>query len=220
MSEPSIPKVHSSLIPESEAQLLTEIIGHRLERIRFDGGSASLEFDSYTLTACPEPGTGSSPMYPNKEEIMRLCVRLVTAEESTRLYSARCTELDLARRVRDIHLLHSLVVFTDAVEVGPQRMGPIELPAGLGYDAVCINPSRVTRERLELLMRRGCADFVDIGIRISLAEADPIAIRTDGSSWKVIVSHQGNGSAYQEIAATVPLSDRSARPLSPRPPSS
>ena len=180
MSEPSIPKAHSLLIPESEAQLLAGIIDHRLERIRFDGGAASLEFDSCTLVACPEIGTGSSPVHPNKEEIMRLCVHLVTTEQSARLYSSRYTQLDLGRRVSDIHLLHSLVVFTEAVEVGPQRMGPIELPAGLGYDAECINPSRVTREHLEQLMRRGCANFVDIGIIISLEEADPVVIRTNG----------------------------------------
>lgn len=220
MSEPSIPKAHSWLIPESEAQLLAGIIEHRLDRIRFDGGSASLEFDSCILAASPELGTGSSPMYPNKEEIMRLFVRLVTAEESARLYSARYTQLDLGRRVRHIHLLHSLVVFTEAVEVGPQRLtDSVELPAGLGYDVECINPSRVAREQLEQVIRRGCANFVDIGIMISLEEADPVVIRTDGSSWRVLLSHEGNSSVFQEIAATVPLSDRSARPLSGRPPS-
>lgn len=218
MSEPSIPKAYSLLISESEAQLLAGRIGRRLERIRFDGGSASLEFDFSTLVACPEIGTGSSPVHPNKEEIMRLFVRLVTAEESARLCSSRHTQLDLGKHVRDIHILHSLVVFSEAVEVGPQRMGPIQLPAGLGYDAKCINPSRVAREHLEQFVRRGCANFVDIGIIISLEEADPVVIRTDGSSWRVFVTALGRN-AQQEIAVSVPLGDRSAGPLW-QPPSS
>ena len=80
------------LISQSEAQLLAGLIGRRLERIRFDGEEASLEFDSCTLVAYPVIGTGSSPMFPNKEEIMRLSVRPVTAEESARLCSSRHVE--------------------------------------------------------------------------------------------------------------------------------
>ena len=72
------------VIPESQAQLLARLIGRRLERIRFDGLSASLEFDSCALIAYPEPGCGGSPLRPNEEEIMGLFVRPVTAEESTR----------------------------------------------------------------------------------------------------------------------------------------
>jgi len=206
------------LISQSEAQLLAGLIGRRLERIRFYV-DASLEFDSCTLVAYPEIGTGSSPMFPNKEEIMRLSVRSVAAEKSARRNSSRDTQLDLGKHVRDIHILHSLVVFSEAVEVGPQPMGPIQLPAGLGYDAECINPSRVTREQLEQLVRRGCANFVDIGIIISLEEAAPVVIRTDGSSWRVLVTAELKRNAHQEIAAAVVLEDRSARPLS-RPPSS
>lgn len=215
MSEPSIPKAHSLLIPESEGQLLADIIGHRLEHIRLDGLSASLEFDSCALVACPEPGLGGSPTFPNRGEITRLLVRLVTAEESARLHSSRRTQVDLGKHVRDIHILHSLVVFSEAVEVGPQRLtGSVELPAGLGYHVECINPSRVGQKHFEQLAQRGVANLVDIGIVISLEEADPVVIRTDGSSWRVLVIAERNRSAYQEIAVTVALEDRSARPLS------
>jgi len=144
---------HVWLISQAEAQILAGIIGRRLERIRFDGASASLEFDSCALVACPEIGTGSSRVHPNKEEIMRLSVRPVTAEGCARLDNASLRQLALGKHVRDIHILHSLVVFSEAVEVGPQRMGPIQLPAGLGYDAESV--VWATREKMRQVQMIG-----------------------------------------------------------------
>ena len=199
------------LISQSEAQLLAGVIGSRLGCIRSDRVSASLECDSCALVAYPEPGAGSSPVHPNKEEIMRLLVRPVTAEETVRLFRSPDTRLDLGKLVRDVHILHSLVMFTEAVAVGPQKMGPIQLPAGLGYDVKCINPSRVGREQLEQLVRRRCANFVDIGIVIRLERGDPIVIRTNGSSWAVLVTTGDSSGGHQEIATAVALADRGAQ---------
>lgn len=133
MREPSIPNAHRLLIPESEAQLLAGLIGRRLERIRFDGLTASLEFDSCVLVASPEPGDGGSPTLPD-EEIMRLFVGAVTPEDNAGLNSTpRLKQLDLGKRVTDIRVLHSLVLFGEAVEVGPQLLpGGVLVPAGLG----------------------------------------------------------------------------------------
>jgi hypothetical protein len=220
MWQPSIPNAHVLLIPESEAQFLAGVIGRRLERIRFDGLTSSLEFDSCALMAHPEPGAGGSPAFP-KEEIMRLSVGAITPGESAYLdSSSRLKQLDLGKRVSDVHILHSLVVFGEPVEVGPQRLtDSVQLPAGLGYGVECINPSRVAQRHLEQLAQRGCANLVDIGIVISLEGADSVVVRTDGSSWRVFVTAEEKGSAHQEIAVTVALDDRGADPLS-RPPSS
>ena len=210
MRKASIPNVHTLLIPESQAQLLARLVGRRLERIRFDGLSASLEFDSCALMAYPEPGCGGSPVRPNKEEIMGLFVRPVTAEESTRQHSSH-KQLDLGKRVIDIHVLHSLVVFGEAAEVGPLILpGGVQIPAGLGYDAQCINPSRVARGDLEQLTQRGCANLVDVGIVIALEESDSVVIRTNGYAWAVLVTAEPSGCAHQEIAAAVDLWDRNA----------
>lgn len=214
MRKPSIPNAHTLLIPESQAQLLARLIGRRLERIRFDGLSASLEFDSCVLMAYPEPGCGGSPLRPNEEEIMGLFVRPVTAEESTRHDSSLHKQLDLGKRVTDIHVLHSLVVFGEAAEVGPLLLpGGVQIPAGLGFDAQCINPSRVARGNLEQLTQRGCANLVDIGIVIGLEESDSVVIRTNGYAWAVLVTAEPAGCARHEIAAEVDLWDRNAGPL-------
>jgi hypothetical protein len=100
--------VHSEcpcvLIPESEAQLLAGLIGRHLERIRFDGVSASLEFGSCVVAAYPEPGAGGSPAFPN-EEIMRLFVRAATPRDSTSVdNSSPLKRLELGKRVTDIHI--------------------------------------------------------------------------------------------------------------------
>lgn len=219
MRKPSIPNTHTLLIPESEAQLLAGLIGRRLERIRFDGGSASLEFDSCALVAHPEPGAGGSPVLP-KEEIMRLSVGALTPEESARLDSSPQKRLDFGKRVTDVQVLHSLVVFGEPVEVGPQRLTDrVQLPAGLGYDVECINPAHVAQGRFEKLAQRGCANLVDIGIVISLEGADSVVVRTDGCNWRVFVTAEDKGSADKEIAVTVALGDRSSGTLS-LPPSS
>lgn len=215
MRKPSIANAHRLLISGSEAQLLAGLIGCCLKRIRCDGASASLEFDSCTLVVCPEPGYGGSPLRPNKEEIMRLFVRPVTAEESARTDSTPHKQLDFGERVIDIHVLHSLVVFGRATEVGPLLLpGGVPIPAGLGYNAECINPSRVARGYLEHLTRQGCANLVDIGIVIGLEESGSVVIRTNGYAWRVLVIAEANGSAHQEMAAAIALRNRSAGPLS------
>jgi len=210
---------HKMLISQPEAQLLAGLIGHRLERIRFDRWSALLEFDGCALLAYPEPGCGGSPMFPNKDEVMRLFVRLATPEEGPRRDSSPFNQLDLRERVSDIRVLHSLVLFSEPVEAGPQKLGSIQLPPGLGYDVGCIDPSRIAKEHFEQLVHRGCANLVDIGILISLEGPNPVFIRTDGCNWAVFVTTVGDRSTHQEIAARVALGDRGARPLS-RPPSS
>jgi hypothetical protein len=175
---------------------------------------AALEFNSCTLVACPEPGHGGSPARPNKEEIMRLCVGAVTPEESARLQSSRHKQLELGTRVTNIRVLHSLIVFSEPTEADAVMLpGVVEIPAGLGYDVECINPSRVAQGRLERLAQRGCANLVDIGIVISLEEADSIVVRTNGCYWRVFVTAESNGSGHEEIALPVALGDRSAGPL-------
>lgn len=211
---PDMANAHELLISQSEAQLLAGVIGCRLERIRFDRWSASLEFDSCVLVAHPEPGCGGSPMFPNKEEIMRLLVRPAKPEESARQDSSPSNQFNLRERVRDIHILHSLVMFSEPVEAGAQKLGPIQLPPGPGYDVGCINPSRVAREHFEQLVRRGCANLVDIGIVISQEDSSLVVIRTDGCNWAVFLTSGGDGSVHQEIATMVALGDRGARPLS------
>lgn len=215
MRKPSIPNAHALLIPESEAQLLASLIGRRLERIRFDGGSASLEFDSCALVASPKPGAGRSPALPS-EEIMRLFVKAITTEERGRLDSSpRLKQLDCGKRVTDVHVLHSLVVFGEPVEVGPQRMTDrVQLPAGLGYGIQCFNPSHVAQKQLEQLAQRGCANLVDIGIVMSLEEAASVVVRTDGCNWRVFVTAADKVSALHPIAVAVALEDRGAGPLS------
>ena len=216
MRKTSIPNAHTLFIAESEAQLLAGLIGRRLERIRFDGASATLEFDSCALLAYPEAGCGGSTQRPDKEEIMRLFVRPVTAEESALQDNSPQKHLDLGKRVIDMHILHSLVVFGEAVKVGALLLpGGAQIPAGLGYDANCINPYRVDRGSLEQLTQRNCANLVDVGIVIGLEESDSVVIRTNGHSWTVFVTAEASSIAHQEIAAEVALRDRGARPLSP-----
>jgi hypothetical protein len=79
------------------------------------------------LVACPKPGGGGSPARPNKEEIMRLLVGLVTPEEKARQDRSPHKQLDLGKRVMDIHIMHSLVMFSALVEVGPQSLAGIQL---------------------------------------------------------------------------------------------
>lgn len=87
------------------------------------------------------------------------------------------------------------------------------IPAGLGFDAQCINPSRVARGNFEQLTQRGCANLVDIGIAIGLEESDFVVIRTNGYAWAVLMTAEPGGCAHHEIAAEVDLWDRNAGPL-------
>ena len=131
--------------------------------------------------------------------------------------SSRHKPLVLGKRVTDIRVLHSLVLFGKAVELGPRHLaGGVQLPAGLGYDVECINPSRVVLEQRERLAQQGCANFVDIGIVIGLEAADSVVIRTNGCHWAVFVK-QGSSSAQLEITVPVALGDRTTAPLSRAP---